>query len=66
MNDSPRWATPKQAADHIQLLSDGLIRQAVKDGDLKAYPVGKGRDYRLDLNDVDEWMKSRSYEPRSA
>lgn len=62
----PRWATPKGAADHVQLQSDHLIKQAVKDGDLPAYPVGKGRDYRVDLNEVDEWMKSKSYEPRSA
>lgn len=65
MNE-PRWATPKQAAAHV-LISVDLIRQAVNDAELKAYPVGTGkRDYRLDLNEVDEWMKSRSYEPRSA
>lgn len=43
-----------------------IIRAAVKAGDLPAYPVGKGREYRLTADDVDEWMKSRSYEPRTA
>ncbi|ASZ73041.1 hypothetical protein SEA_GERALT_46 [Mycobacterium phage Geralt] len=43
-----------------------LIREAVKNDGLKAYPIGNGREARVDLNEVDEWMKSRSYEPRSA
>lgn len=66
MTNNPRWATLKQAAEHLQLKTDALIRAAIKNGDLKAYPIGKGRDARVDLNEVDEWMKSRSYEPRSA
>jgi excisionase family DNA binding protein len=61
-----RWATLKEAAEHIRA-SDFTIRAAIKNGDLPAYPIGKGtRDFRLDLNEVDEWMASRSYEPKSA
>ncbi len=59
------WATKAEAAQHVRCSPD-LIAQAVKDGHLPAYSIGKGRDYRLDLNEVDEWMKSRSYEPESA
>jgi hypothetical protein len=35
----------------------------VKNGDLEAYPVGKGREYRLRESDIDAWMMSRSWEP---
>lgn len=59
------WATKIEAAEHIRC-SEKLIAEAVRNGDLKAYPIGKGRDYRLDLADVDAWMKSRSWEPKSA
>ena len=60
------WATKQEAADHLRV-SARLIQQAVQDGELKAYRVGKGnRDYRLDLTECDEWMRARSYEPRSA
>ncbi|ATN88543.1 hypothetical protein SEA_DAWORST_51 [Mycobacterium phage DaWorst] len=63
---TPRWATFKEAASYLRLKSDVLIREAVKNDGLKAYPIGNGREARVDLNEVDEWMKSRSYEPRSA
>jgi excisionase family DNA binding protein len=58
------WATKKEAAEHTRR-SEKLIAQAVADGDLKAYKVGKGnRDYVLDLDEVDAWVRSNSYEPR--
>lgn len=60
-----QWETPKQAATRTQQSPD-LIRAAVKCGDLPANPIGTGRDYRLDPDEVDLWMKSRSYEPKSA
>jgi excisionase family DNA binding protein len=62
----PRWASPRRAAEHIELKSDALIKQLVRDGELPAYPIGKGREYRVDLNELDALMKSKSYEPRSA
>lgn len=60
------WLTPQDAADYLKISRD-LIAKAVRDGDLPAYPVGSGRrDYRLTASDVDAWMMSRSYEPRTA
>lgn len=59
------WLKVADAADYATISAD-LIRQAVKDGDLPAYSVGKGRDYRLTAEDVDGWLKSKSWEPRSA
>lgn len=57
------WLTAKQAAEHIGA-SIEIVRSAVKAGDLPAYPIGSGRrEYRLDVDDVDAWMKSRSWEP---
>lgn len=59
------WLTVAEAADYVKV-SEPIIRDAVHAGDLVAYPVGKGRNFRLTTDDVDEWMKSRSYEPRVA
>lgn len=59
------WLKVADAAEHAKISAD-LIRQAVKDGDLPAYAVGRGRDYRLTAEDVDGWLKSKSWEPRSA
>lgn len=40
------------------------IRQAVKDGELEAFAVGKGgRSYRLRAEDIDRWMESNPHEP---
>lgn len=61
------WFTPVEAGEYAKV-STWTIRQAVKDGELQAYPVGKtGRHYRLTAKDVDAWMMRASYEPgRSA
>ncbi|WP_448389455.1 helix-turn-helix domain-containing protein [Mycolicibacterium sp. XJ1904] len=58
------WFTPTEAAEYLKVSVD-LIRAAVKAGELPAYPVGTGRDYRLRASDIDDWMMSRSWEPRS-
>lgn len=58
-----RWMTRREAADYVRV-SEDLIRAAVRNGDLPAYPVGSGkREYRVTSEDVDTWMKSRSWEP---
>lgn len=60
------WLTKSEAAQHCRVSPDA-ITAAVRDGDLPAYKVGRGnRDYRLTAHEVDAWMKSRSYEPRTA
>ena len=56
------WLTPQEAADHIKVCTR-LIQAAVKAGELPAYPIGRGREYRLKASEVDEWMSSRAYEP---
>lgn len=60
-----QWMKVADAADYATISPD-LIRAAVKAGDLPAYAVGSGRDYRLTADDIDEWMKAKSYEPRVA
>jgi excisionase family DNA binding protein len=45
-------------------VNPATIREAVKAGDLQAFPVGTGREYRLREEDVDAWMTSRSWEPK--
>lgn len=59
------WFTPVEAGKYARISPD-LIRDAVKAGDLKAYPIGKGKEYRLTADDVDAWMKSRAWEPRAS
>lgn len=60
------WMTPTEGGEYARC-SAATIHRAVKDGDLPAYPVGRGnRLYRVTAEDIDAWMRSRSYEPRSA
>jgi excisionase family DNA binding protein len=59
------WLTPKEAGEYSRQSKD-LIHSAVKSGELPAYKIGKGSEYRLTAEDVDAWMKSRAWEPRSA
>ncbi|MFV8245050.1 helix-turn-helix domain-containing protein [Mycolicibacterium peregrinum] len=58
------WLTVQGAAEYLKV-SEPIIRDAVKRGDLPAYPIGKGREYRLTAEDIDSWMLSKSWEPRS-
>ncbi|WP_136244882.1 helix-turn-helix domain-containing protein [Mycobacterium intracellulare] len=60
-----QWLTVPMAADYATV-GEFTIRNAVKGGDLKAYAIGTGREYRLTADDIDEWLKSRAYEPRTA
>jgi excisionase family DNA binding protein len=60
------WLTVAKAAEYAQI-SEWTIREAVKSGDLEAYAVGVGgRSYRVTAEDVDKWMMSRSFEPKTA
>lgn len=57
------WLTPAEGGVYARC-SVWTIRQAVKDGDLEAYPVGRGnRLYRVTAEGIDKWMRSRSFEP---
>lgn len=56
------WLTAAEAAEYVKV-SEPIIRAAVKKGDLKAYSIGTGREYRLDAGDIDEWMRSNAWEP---
>lgn len=62
MSDSP-WMNQKEAAEYAKQ-SVHQVRAAVKSGDLAAYAIGKsGREFRLNRDDVDAWMRSRTWEP---
>lgn len=58
------WLKAKEAADYARV-SLTSIREAVTSGDLPAYKVGTGREYRLTAEDVDAWMRARAWEPAS-
>lgn len=49
-----RMATIKKAAEYADCHPD-TIRNRIADGTLTKY--GKGRSQRVDLNDVDQWLK---------
>ena len=60
--DTP-WMNQQEAAEYARQ-SVHQVRAAVKNGDLIAYAIGKsGREYRLNRDDVDAWMKSRTWAP---
>ncbi|MGV0785183.1 helix-turn-helix domain-containing protein [Mycolicibacterium sp. XJ775] len=62
MTDTP-WLNQKEASEYAKQSVDS-IRAAVKAGDLVAYAIGKsGRDFRLNREDIDAWMRSRTWEP---
>lgn len=56
------WLTAQTAAEYLSV-STSTIREAVKAGELQAYAIGRGREYRLTAEDVDAWMLSRAWEP---
>ena len=61
------WLTVNEAAEHIRAKHPRVIRDAIKNGDLPAYRYGTGDTHiRLKAAEVDAWMESRPYEPRSA
>jgi excisionase family DNA binding protein len=59
------WFTAAQAAEYIHV-SEPIIRDAVKRGDLQAYGIGKGRNFRLKASDIDAWLEGQSWEPRQS
>jgi excisionase family DNA binding protein len=59
------WHTVATGAEHVKVSPD-LIRAAVKDGDLQAFAIGKGKEFRLREDDIDSWLEARSWEPRGA
>ncbi|AGT12162.1 excise [Mycobacterium phage Jabbawokkie] len=62
MSESP-WRTPPEAAEYVRLKTPDLLREAVRNGELKAY--GAGRHMRFKTTDLDEWMESHPFEPSS-
>lgn len=59
------WLTAAQAAEYVSV-SEPIIRDAVKLGDLPSYAIGKGREYRLKASDIDAWMEAHPWEPRKS
>lgn len=58
------WLTAQGAADYATV-SLWTIREAVKQGELPSYAVGKGgRSYRLKAEDIDRWFESNPHEPQ--
>lgn len=46
-----------------RLVSEWLIRKAVKDGDLAAASIGTKR-YRISAHAIDQWLTSQPQEPK--
>lgn len=57
------WLKLQGAAEYCKS-SREIIREAVRRGDLPAYSIGTGRDYRLKAEDIDAWLESKPWEPR--
>jgi excisionase family DNA binding protein len=59
------WHTVATGAEHVKVSPD-LVRAAVKAGDLQAFAIGKGKEFRLREDDIDSWLESKSWEPKTA
>jgi len=59
------WLTVAEGAEYIRAKGTEIIRAAIKAGDLPSYRYGKS-DIRLKASDLDEWLESGPYEPRTS
>lgn len=59
------WLTVTEAAAHIRAKHPRMIRDAIDRGDLPASVYGKSA-IRVDQEDLDAWLRSKPYEPRTA
>ncbi len=58
------WLTKADAAKYAKI-GPKLIANAGASGELPAYPIGTGREYRLRAIDIDQWLMSRAWEPNA-
>ncbi len=64
MSIEPHY-TPPQAAKPLQLDPE-LLREEIKNGNLRAVQLGKGTKrprYRIPLSAIEEWLRSREVQP---
>lgn len=59
------WLTAAGGAEYAKV-SEPILRDAIKSGDLQAYAIGKGRNFRLKASDIDAWLEAQPWEPRTA
>ena len=56
------WLTKAESAAYAKI-GPRLIQAAVSTGELPAYPLGNGSQYRLRAVDIDAWLMSKAWEP---
>lgn len=59
------WMTVPEAAEYVRAKHPRVIRDAIKSGDLPACTYGKSQ-IRVDRDELDNWLRSRPWEPRAA
>jgi excisionase family DNA binding protein len=59
------WLTVAEAAAHIRAKSPRMIRDAIDRGEIPAVLYGKSA-IRIDQAELDNWLRAKPYEPRSA
>jgi excisionase family DNA binding protein len=59
---STEWLTKTESAAYAKI-GPRLIQAAVSSGELPAYRIGKGGQYRLRAVDIDAWLMSKAWEP---
>lgn len=57
------WHTVADAAVHIRVKDDRIIRHAIHTGELPACRPGKS--YLIDEADLDAWVRSQPWEPKA-
>jgi excisionase family DNA binding protein len=56
------WLTITEALEHIRAKEPRMIRGAIESGELPASRLGKS--IRIDVADLDAWLKSQPWEPK--
>ncbi|TDO15016.1 excisionase family DNA binding protein [Mycobacterium sp. BK086] len=57
------WLTKREAGDYARV-SESTITQAVKKGELPAYTMRSGTQYRFRAEDIDKWLMSKPWQPK--
>ena len=54
--EAPKILTPKEAAEYLRV-KPRTIYKFITDGELGCYKIGEGRDIRISMEHIEEYLK---------
>lgn len=54
--DAQRFFTPKEAAEYLRI-KQKTIYKFIADGELRCYKIGVGRDIRISIEQIEEYLE---------